>query len=103
MTHFSQEEQQKILAADRSNNLLNTDKLEHLFPKVINIKMLHEYKKNSTCDKINLLITGGCGFICSTFINYYFQRNKVNLLVNLDAMYYCAEEKNQYEQTKNIY
>tara|TARA_B110000971_G_C20018106_1_gene504967 strand:- start:89 stop:1933 length:1845 start_codon:yes stop_codon:yes gene_type:complete len=103
--NFSQEEQRKILAADRSNNLLNTDKLEHLFHEVINIKdgiikMLHEYKKNSTYDKINLLITGGCGFIGSNFINYYFQRNKVNLLVNLDAMYYCAEENNVNESIR---
>ena len=104
--NFSQEEQRKILAADRSNNLLNTDKLEKLFPEVLTIKdavikMLHEYKKNSTNDKINLLVTGGCGFIGSNFINYYFQRNKVNLLVNLDAMYYCAEENNVKECIRN--
>ena len=45
---------------------------------------------------MNLLITGGCGFIASNFINYYFDKNesKLNKLVNLDAMYYCADEKN---------
>lgn len=42
---------------------------------------------------MNLLITGGCGFIGSNFINYYF--NKINgSLVNMDAMYYCASEEN---------
>jgi dTDP-glucose 4,6-dehydratase len=41
---------------------------------------------------MNLLITGGCGFIGSNFINSYFKH--VNILVNIDAMYYCADEKN---------
>lgn len=36
--NFSQEEQLKILAADRSNNCLNTDKLIELFPDILNIK-----------------------------------------------------------------
>jgi dTDP-D-glucose 4,6-dehydratase len=35
-----------------------------------------------------LLVTGGCGFIGSNFINHYFKN--VEYLVNLDAMYYCA-------------
>ena len=37
---------------------------------------------------MNILVTGGCGFIGSNFINYYF--NKMNFLVCLDALYYCA-------------
>ena len=41
----------------------------------------------------NLLITGGCGFIGSNFINYIFTKNKYNI-INIDAMYYCANEKN---------
>jgi dTDP-D-glucose 4,6-dehydratase len=43
---------------------------------------------------MNLLITGGCGFIASNFINQYFQNENVNTLTNLDAMYYCANEQN---------
>ena len=42
---------------------------------------------------INLLITGGCGFIGSNFINYIFDKNKYNI-INVDTMYYCANEKN---------
>jgi dTDP-glucose 4,6-dehydratase len=42
---------------------------------------------------INLLITGGCGFIGSNFINWIFKSNKYNI-VNFDAMYYCASESN---------
>ena len=47
--NFSIEEQRKILAADRSNNYLDTTKLESLFPEVDNIhdavrKCLLRYK-----------------------------------------------------------
>ena len=57
-----------------------------------------EYKKTAPKSKIqkkiNLLITGGCGFIGSNFINYYFPKKKINKLVNLDAMYYSSDENN---------
>ncbi len=49
---------------------------------------------------INLLITGGCGFIGSNFINYIFGKNKYKI-INLDAMYYCADEKNVNEDIRN--
>jgi len=38
-----------------------------------------------------LLVTGGCGFIGSNFINHYFPLERVERLVNIDAMYYCAK------------
>lgn len=41
-----------------------------------------------------LLVTGGCGFIGSNFINYYFPKQSNLKLVNLDVMYYCASEEN---------
>jgi UDP-glucose 4,6-dehydratase len=50
--------------------------------------------------KINLLITGGCGFIGSNFINYIYKSKKYNI-VNLDAMYYCASEENVEEDIRN--
>ena len=99
--NFSQEEQRKILAADRSNNYLDTHRLQTLYPQVRHIKdavnsCLINYKKQIDLEdsNINLLITGGCGFIGSNFINHYFPKNKVNRLVNLDAMYYCASIDN---------
>ena len=49
----------------------------------------------------NLLITGGCGFIGSNFINYIFYRNDDINIINLDAMYYCANEKNVLEEIRN--
>jgi nucleoside-diphosphate-sugar epimerase len=95
--NFSQEDQRKILAADRSNNFLNTNRLENLYPYVLNIRksvrncleiykttlnsnLLTKQLKSINFDsEINLLVTGGCGFIGSNFINYYFKKNKINL------------------------
>jgi len=104
--NFSQEEQRKILAADRSNNFLDTTRLETMYPFILNIKesvrnCLIHYKDTLLTGgfipeqpKMNLLITGGCGFIGSNFINYYFPKNKFRTMVNIDAMYYCANETN---------
>jgi dTDP-glucose 4,6-dehydratase len=96
--NFSQEEQRSILAADRSNNYLDTNKLELLYPQVKHIResikeCLIQYKKTLK-EEVNLLITGGCGFIGSNFINYYFPKGNITKLVNLDAMYYCANKNN---------
>jgi dTDP-glucose 4,6-dehydratase len=143
--NFNMEEQRSILAADRSNNFLETTKLEKLFPQILNIKdsirdCLLQYKQTlplieeevidigektlltrgleliginpfkSSVEQIdddhdleekNILITGGCGFIGSNFINYYFPKMKFNKLVNLDAMYYCASEENVDESIRN--
>jgi dTDP-glucose 4,6-dehydratase/UDP-glucose 4,6-dehydratase len=49
----------------------------------------------------NLLITGGCGFIGSNFINYYFYKHDDVNIINLDAMYYCANENNINEDILN--
>jgi 3,5-epimerase/4-reductase len=102
--NFSQEEQRKILAADRSNNFLETTKLQYLYPQIKYIResvreQLIKYKE-SIVNEANLLVTGGCGFIGSNFINYYFPKEKVNKLVNLDAMYYCASKHNISESIR---
>ena len=49
---------------------------------------------------MNLLVTGGCGFIGSNFINYYFNENQTANIINLDAMYYCANENNVKEEIR---
>ena len=49
----------------------------------------------------NLLITGGCGFIGSNFINYFFDQHEHVNIINLDAMYYCANENNVLEKIRN--
>jgi dTDP-glucose 4,6-dehydratase/UDP-glucose 4,6-dehydratase len=106
--NFSQEEQRKILAADRSNNYLDTTKLETLFPEIDTIeraieKCLYKYKVTLDQDmkQYNLLVTGGCGFIASNFINYYFKKQKYNTIVNVDAMYYSANEENILEDIRS--
>ena len=49
---------------------------------------------------MNLLVTGGCGFIGSNFINYFYKNyNDVNI-VNIDAMYYCASIENINEDVR---
>lgn len=119
--NFSIEEQAKILAADRSNNFLDTSKLESLFPNVKNIKdsvrnMLHQYKKYKFPKKQNyietdfknskntiLLITGGCGFIGSNFINLIMESYDKIKLVNFDALYYCASKTNVDKKWRNSY
>jgi 3,5-epimerase/4-reductase len=104
--NFSVEEQRKILACDRSNNYLDTSRLESLYPQVKNIKdavkdCLYSYKEyiEKHPRRINLLITGGCGFIGSNFINYIYDKQKYNI-INLDAMYYCANENNVREEIR---
>jgi dTDP-glucose 4,6-dehydratase len=99
--NFSIQEQNNILASKRSNNFLNTSKLQNLYPHVLNIKesvrnILLNYKK-----KINLLVTGGCGFIGSNFINYYFYKNTNANIINIDAMYYCANQNNIIKDIQN--
>ena len=49
---------------------------------------------------INLLVTGGCGFIGSNFINLIAKLNKYNI-INFDAMYYCANENNVCKEVIN--
>ncbi len=49
---------------------------------------------------MRLLVTGCCGFIGSNFVNYYFDNNPESLIVNLDAMYYCASENNINEHVR---
>ena len=49
----------------------------------------------------NLLITGGCGFIGSNYINYIFKKYNDVRIINIDAMYYCASETNIEEGVRN--
>ena len=51
-------------------------------------------------ERINLLVTGGCGFIASNFINHISRTQKYNI-INIDAMYYCANEENVNKDIRN--
>jgi len=48
----------------------------------------------------NLLVTGGCGFIGSNFINLFAKSNLSCNIINFDAMYYCANEMNVAESVR---
>ena len=48
----------------------------------------------------SVLVTGGCGFIGSNFINYFHEKHPSVIIVNVDAMYYCADENNVNKQVK---
>lgn len=43
---------------------------------------------------INILVTGGCGFIASNFLNYMVHKYPNINFINLDVMYYCASHDN---------
>jgi len=120
--NFSIEEQRAILAADRSNNFLDTSKLENLFPEVKNIKdsvrdMLVKYKSSyvpkvktpeilfniqNEIEKIKcLFITGGAGFIGSNFINIFAKKYPHIKIYNFDTLYYCANKDNVNKEIQN--
>ena len=40
----------------------------------------------------NLLVTGGCGFIGSNFINYYKEKNPYVKIINFDKLDYCSDK-----------
>tara|TARA_Y100000385_G_scaffold218810_1_gene228180 strand:+ start:7481 stop:9376 length:1896 start_codon:yes stop_codon:yes gene_type:complete len=116
--NFSIEQQAKILESDRSNNYLDTTRLEKLFPDIKNIKesvkdCLIKYKENNINFKLNinnnhyiksiknLLITGGAGFIGSNFINYFFRKYPNIKIINIDKLYYCANINNIDHDIRN--
>ena len=98
--NFTIEEQSKILLSERSNNHLDTSKLEEMFPDILSIKDA-VYKTLKNYNKMNLLVTGGCGFIGSNFINHFIKKYPNVNIVNVDALYYCADEANVDEEIRN--
>ena len=42
----------------------------------------------------NILVTGGCGFIGSNYINHSVEKYPNYRFINIDAMYYCASHNN---------
>jgi len=50
---------------------------------------------------MNILITGGCGFIGSNFVNYMVKKYPQHNFVNVDVMYYCASLDNIDKDVQN--
>jgi dTDP-glucose 4,6-dehydratase len=46
---------------------------------------------------MNILVTGGCGFIGSNFINYILNKDASIKIFNIDCLNYCANEANVIE------
>ena len=120
--NFSLEEQNMILKAKRCNNELNCNKLlqkykvSHIHDAVrsclLKMNDCIEYNHigdphmednnigdNNIEGKKRLLVTGGCGFIGSNFINRYF--NNFEIVVNLDALYYAGKEEHVLSEIRN--
>ena len=111
--NFSIEEQRAVIACERSNNLLDTSLLEAFAPDVRPIhdavrEIIKNYKPKKTQIKTDhtqakidfhdnettiLFVTGGAGFIGSNFINEIYKHYKRIKIINFDALYYCANEK----------
>ena len=52
------------------------------------------------------LITGGCGFIGSNFINYILNKESHSFVVNVDKLDYCADVTNVHSKddpSRNIF
>lgn len=101
--NMSVAEQDNILACRRSNNFMETNRLTDLFPDVKNIRdavidCLKKYPKPEL-NIINeentiLLVTGGCGFIGSNFINYISTKLDKIRIINIDNLNYCSNINN---------
>ena len=95
------------MASGRSNNFLDTTRLQSLYPNVPSIKdavieCLQAYPKpNCFTNGSVFLVTGGCGFIGSNFINHIMDTYSKIYIVNIDALYYCADENNIKECHRN--
>jgi FlaA1/EpsC-like NDP-sugar epimerase len=113
------EEQSARLAARRSNNVLSTDKFEqwmkmlspdtrklyytpHNLPelkKSIENICIHranakanDSQKNT--EKRHLLVTGGCGFIGSNFVNHWLRTYPQDFVINVDRLDTCSNIRN---------
>ena len=49
---------------------------------------------------MNILVTGGCGFIGSNFINYCLHKYPDYTITNVDVLYYCASEHNIHKDIR---
>lgn len=50
--------------------------------------------------QMNILVTGGCGFIGSNFINHLLATDPVVSVVNIDCLNYCASVANVVNNTR---
>lgn len=102
---ISHKTERESLKADRSNIILDVRKLCSLYPEIKPIKESIEnlFKQRIIHKPKNLLVTGGCGFIGSHFINHIIQKYPDIFVVNIDKMDYCSSEENVTNQDPSRY
>jgi len=114
-SNFTVEEQSAILASGRSNTVLDSSEAEAAgIPPIRD--SLHQlflsYRVDESFQRPNIdglpdlpstvmLVTGGAGFIGSTFINHIFSVTKRMRIINFDALYYCADHKNVLDEVRS--
>lgn len=92
--NFSDSEQKTILKAERSNNALDTTKLQKLYPTVPHIHeavktVLKQMAKES---KRRTLVSGGLGMLASNLINFLNDKGEETVII--DKLDYCASRDN---------
>lgn len=113
------EDQSARLPARRSNNVLSTDKLEqwlkilspetrklyytpYVLPELkTSIEAICVHRANMKAannseqsEARRLLVTGGCGFIGSNFVNYWLQTYPDDYVINVDKLDTCSNIRN---------
>ena len=92
-SNWTEEEQSKVLAAGRSNTTLRTNKLRQVAHElevelppidVAVLRSLGHYARGVS--GVRMLVTGGCGFIGSHFVNAVVRRGVADMVVNVDAL-----------------
>lgn len=106
----TQTDQSKRLLSRRSNNILHAEKLQSFLSllsdelcKKYNLPMLiprldesllNIFQKRAKNKPRRLLVTGGCGFLGSHFINNWVKKYPLDTVVNVDRLDPCASLQN---------
>jgi len=99
--NFTLEEQSRVLRSDRSNNRLDTTKLESeyfILPIYESVqRLLKKVRKQRILQMAptvrNVLVTGGFGFIASNFIHHLVSTDNTIRVVNVDKVSYCSRRE----------
>jgi dTDP-glucose 4,6-dehydratase len=113
------EEQSKRLLSRRSNNTLDATKLQNwleLLPDelcqkynlnfqipLLQDSLLNILKGRANKQSRRLLVTGGCGFLGSQFINMWMSKYPLDTLLNVDRLDPCASVENIQNRTSSRY
>jgi dTDP-glucose 4,6-dehydratase len=109
--NWTEAEQSLVLAAGRSNTTLKTGKLQAVAAKLgvelppIDVaiqRSLVEYAQRGVTG-VRMLVTGGCGFIGSHFVNAVMGRGLADLVVNVDAMHPVASHSRVDPETQRSF